>query len=640
MEFAHLAPAEAANIEDLLQQVHGTFGSCDLERAWDRMDLSRQNWLTEKDFIEGLKRLGFQGNVKLLFHGLDNYGLRRVNRADFLYLARVASHSHQRKAEVRHPVIRALLEWVHTEQGGIENFLRKLGLPPKDSSQPTDASDRLSSREFADMLYAFGFGGDAREAANQAARYEGGSHGGTAVTSDSLTRFLEGSRHKAAGGEQAGTPTHGSRPSSPSGARSSRPGGSRAHQKWNDTLCDFSTWNGAQTACTKFAAWQNGEVESYPESVEKDRRATSRAASRSASPSGQRFSRDLIGMPRPAWDGSPDMKSALNAKLPASSRQYFNDDRLRPPTRRKEAAMPQDGPGIYLMTKNTKVLDSDELTGRIIASVKKGDKVEILEIRRREDLNRVRAQLRHPPGWISLVVTDKGIRSAERVSDEKTLKRARRAWNMLKASFYTRGGVDLEKLFLKADRDGGGDIEWSEFERMCKLACVPDEEGDLRVFFNVIDKDNSGQVTLQELYEFAEFMNRSCEPLRPSRQSDHTASLKDTLKKGAPKRRPKGSPGASTSTLGSPSNSPRGSDGGLPAGAQEARDGASSSGRSSPRSSPRNDDRSPGRSRRRDASTTSQRPAQRAAPPRSDPRRGAPNHGRTTGSKSTGARVR
>lgn len=76
---------------------------------------------------------------------------------------------------------------------------------------------------------------------------------------------------------------------------------------------------------------------------------------------------------------------------------------------------PLDYPGVYtILHDGTKVAPTRELSDTIVAELKKGEAVRVLEVVSSPALRRVRGRLEKPPGWISLLNTETGYRWAAR----------------------------------------------------------------------------------------------------------------------------------------------------------------------------------------------------------------------------------
>lgn len=92
LEFADVAPAEAQHVERFVSALAAVTGNR-FSDAWDVMDVQHQNWLTIEDFTKGSKKLNFDGDVRMLFRGLEDLG--RIHREEFCYLEKLSQKKRQ-----------------------------------------------------------------------------------------------------------------------------------------------------------------------------------------------------------------------------------------------------------------------------------------------------------------------------------------------------------------------------------------------------------------------------------------------------------------------------------------------------------------------------------------------------------------
>jgi len=190
LQFYDIGGKEAENLDAFTEMLWQTSGF-DLEKSWKALDASHRLVLFIDEFEIGVRRLGFYGDARLLYLGLDSEGIGRLTRSDFEYLTCVTRLTHHRlQADVR--PIADLVQWVQQNFGELDKFLYQLGL--------VDLDDTIMLSDFAMKLSTLGFEGDALQTATYAARNCGGMH----ITAESLRRLFLGSsgyRSRACVGE-------------------------------------------------------------------------------------------------------------------------------------------------------------------------------------------------------------------------------------------------------------------------------------------------------------------------------------------------------------------------------------------------------------------------------------------------------
>jgi hypothetical protein len=193
IKFAELDHQEAANLDRLVQLLWHKFGF-DLNKTWSRIDIGRQGALSLEQFSRGLQSLGFNGNAKLIFRGLDVTGLGRLRRMDFDYLQVLILPSTEALNTIRDvdPRVRDFTSWVQEEIGGPETLLLRLGLLQQGRQQ---SRQTLPIKEVVMRLQVLGFAGDALHVAVCAARKTDGAQ----VSSDSLMFLLSRKRVSSPG---------------------------------------------------------------------------------------------------------------------------------------------------------------------------------------------------------------------------------------------------------------------------------------------------------------------------------------------------------------------------------------------------------------------------------------------------------
>merc|ERR1719456_641884 len=125
LEFAEFAPEEAANLEAFTQTL---WVSCqfNMYKAWEAIDVTERLWVPEAEFVEGAKKLGFNGDASRIYRGLDAYGHGRLWRRELEYLKTLFNASSRTPHGT--PQIKVLRAWAQSQFGGPESFLSRLGL--------------------------------------------------------------------------------------------------------------------------------------------------------------------------------------------------------------------------------------------------------------------------------------------------------------------------------------------------------------------------------------------------------------------------------------------------------------------------------------------------------------------------------
>lgn len=315
LELRELDAREAANLEDFSDTLWRTVGF-DLTKAWQFLDTNNQNYLTYEDFKAGSDRLGFQGDARLLYRGLDGSGLGRLRRVDLEYLAKVSRTAHRKlggSGQMAGPVAE-LIMWMHREIGGPEQLISELRLGAQDRE--------IAVADLAARFTALGFEGDALGAATKAAR----SLGGTRLTAGTLFSLLCGGKTR----KECSTPS----PKSPSSPSARSPGSStgrtaRPQGGWCDSVDNLSEHNTHKCKYTRSyfkghtrAQLDNGSpIASSPPRLHRPRRP---------------LSPSLMG--RPAWEDNFDaINQSANEGLSSHCRTYFSDPCEKPVREQRRA---------------------------------------------------------------------------------------------------------------------------------------------------------------------------------------------------------------------------------------------------------------------------------------------------------------
>jgi len=223
LKFHDLDPDEAQNLE-LVEQVLWDSCGFDLDRAWAEIDPGNRTSVTLPEFKAGMRKLGFTGNAKILFLGLDTTGIGRLTRRDFEYLRRLSPTLLQMSNS--HPLVLQFHDWVQQEFDDPRLLLARLGL--SDRGFGGEEPPSLSVMEFAKRLPGLGFTGDSHAVAVLASKL--GS--GTNINAEKLGAVLSGRRGRSPAPGDRGvrpheSPASGFRTPRPMSPRSMRPASPR-----------------------------------------------------------------------------------------------------------------------------------------------------------------------------------------------------------------------------------------------------------------------------------------------------------------------------------------------------------------------------------------------------------------------------
>mmetsp|Transcript_89163 Transcript_89163/g.186318 ORF Transcript_89163/g.186318 Transcript_89163/m.186318 type:complete len:829 (+) Transcript_89163:136-2622(+) len=223
LEFHEVAPEEAENMEGFCEILLTTYGF-DLEKAWRDLDPNNQQYLSLPDFVAAARALGFEGNPKLIFKGLDA-GLGRLLPENFEYLAKISNKAPYGRSQSRGPMA-DLITFVRRESPDVTTFLNKLGI--------TSVQGEIAVNDLAARLTAVGFEGDALQASLKAARTSGGSR----VSVEMLRMLLSGDKIRDTDSEAPSAVLWGTARLPGPKQRPFRP-----MQAWNDSIDNFSEQN-------------------------------------------------------------------------------------------------------------------------------------------------------------------------------------------------------------------------------------------------------------------------------------------------------------------------------------------------------------------------------------------------------------
>lgn len=323
LEFSELAKEEGANLEAFAETLWSSLGF-DLEKAWTTLDVKCQHWLSLEDFETGARKLGFQGDTRLLFRGLDTSGLGRVWHNEFDYL-KVVTRVGPRKLQQSAGPVADLIQWTQRKLGGVRELITLLGL----SGENQD----ISVGDLVVRLAALGFDGDALQAASQVARQDGG----TTITAETLTTLFAANMASPPFGEtqRSGSSPPGAR------ARSKSGGGGGAKQVWDNGVSDITALNRTKPKGKKsyFSTPDRYSQEYCPpprrlstRSASTSSMATGRPAAMTARPTQKPCWNSGFGSPnnKPAWNDQVAIFSSVNSDRPPCRRQYFSEAKDKP----------------------------------------------------------------------------------------------------------------------------------------------------------------------------------------------------------------------------------------------------------------------------------------------------------------------
>jgi len=154
LEFREFDGPEAMNLDRFAEALWSAV-DFDLNKAWCCLDPHNRGVSTLKEFTDGARLLGFDGNAQLLFKGLDSSGLGKLKRHELLYL-QVLTQS-VAKTDYVAPPIRALGKWVYSVLGSPNTLIVRLGLGE-------NGNVSLSADDLTTQLIRLGYRGDAKRA--------------------------------------------------------------------------------------------------------------------------------------------------------------------------------------------------------------------------------------------------------------------------------------------------------------------------------------------------------------------------------------------------------------------------------------------------------------------------------------------
>jgi hypothetical protein len=203
-----------------------------------------------------------------------------------------------------------------------------------------------------------------------------------------------------------------------------------------------------------------------------------------------------------AWEAPAQKAGGTSSSLQSASKT-----RIRAAEKGDEVVT--DTPGMYtIMAAASRVGDVIALENTQVGLLKQGDEVEVIEVKRLETVPRIRARLRKPSGWITLVNTETGERFAE-----------------MKAKTTNRLGTPLPPQPLPAiwtNQDAGMDFS----QLVTVEALVPDFQELLTATYKQVKTKDRGDHQMPTRLEVVSVMHNENRQLW-QRYSEAKVALRD-----------------------------------------------------------------------------------------------------------------
>lgn len=149
LEFWEFDPAEWANLNNLLELLWEKF-HFDIDQIWSYFDSSDDGNVDLAEFEAGAKRIGFTGNAKHIFYGMDTAGSGRLWKEELHYLNILQPESHGHPEDS--PLVKELKAWVEEKFQSTEVLCDKLGM--------RFGGESMTVHSLARKLHFLGFKGD------------------------------------------------------------------------------------------------------------------------------------------------------------------------------------------------------------------------------------------------------------------------------------------------------------------------------------------------------------------------------------------------------------------------------------------------------------------------------------------------
>lgn len=149
LEFHEFDPSEWTNLNALLEILWEEF-NFDIDIIWSRFDLSGDGNVDLEEFVEGAERIGFTGNAKHIFYGMDTAGKGSLWKEELNYLLILQPESHGHPEDS--PLVLELKAWMTKNFDTPDHFCDKMGL--------RFGGESMTIHSLARKLNSLGFNGD------------------------------------------------------------------------------------------------------------------------------------------------------------------------------------------------------------------------------------------------------------------------------------------------------------------------------------------------------------------------------------------------------------------------------------------------------------------------------------------------
>lgn len=230
LEMHEISPEEGENLELFAELLWSRVG-LDADRAWAALHPQKRMHLNFEDFKRGVTKLGYTGDAKILFRGLDSSRMGKVRASDIQYAIKISRVGRERLGGLDE-LQKQFFSWVQYSFGSPDHFIKKLKLAP--------GTHTVSANELSTRLAALGFPGDTVKVVRKTAWCRDGA---TANLND-LNNVLHGrSTVEEKGSPQRRKPSPSPRPRSAQKPTIQKP--------WDEHLHDISGTNKANCKYNK-----------------------------------------------------------------------------------------------------------------------------------------------------------------------------------------------------------------------------------------------------------------------------------------------------------------------------------------------------------------------------------------------------